>query len=100
LHTDRILYKGALTNFSQTINSEFEGWQFLLVKEDEGFLNIFEIDSANLTIQGNFKAFFEVTDKKGHGNTKLPERITFSFYHFQNIIWIHRFKITRFNSLL
>ena len=72
-----MLYKGALTSFSQTINLEFEGWQFRLVKEDEGFLNISEIDTTNLTIQGNFKAFFEVTDKNGNGDTKLPERITF-----------------------
>ncbi|MFT6338839.1 MAG: hypothetical protein ACJATI_005618 [Halioglobus sp.] len=77
LHTDRILYKGAKTTFHQIINGEFDGWQFDLVNPEDGHFNITKLDTVNQTVQGNFKAFFEVSDKNGYDDTKLPERVKF-----------------------
>jgi hypothetical protein len=77
LHTDRVLYKGAKTTFSQVINNEFVGWEFELILPNDGYFNIKSLDTVNQTIAGDFKAFFEVSNKNGHGDTKLPEKIKF-----------------------
>gem|GEM_PF-1371597 len=77
LHREAILYKGALTLFTQTVNSESAGWQYEAVMFDEGYFNIIELDTINQTIKGEFKAFFEVTEKNGFRDTKLPEKMKF-----------------------
>jgi hypothetical protein len=77
LHEDRVLFKGAKTSFTQIVNSEFDGWEFKLVQADKGTFNITSLDSLNLTIEGYFKAYFEVTNKNGFSDTKLPEKIKF-----------------------
>ncbi|MEZ4951031.1 MAG: hypothetical protein R2879_00200 [Saprospiraceae bacterium] len=77
LHEDRILYKGAKTSLSQIVNSEFDGWEFELVQAEKGTFNINALDTINQTIEGYFKAYFEVIDKNGFSDTKLPEKIKF-----------------------
>lgn len=77
LHTDRVLYKGAKTHFSQYVYSGNTGWEFELIRIDEGFFNITSLDTVNQIIQGNFNAYFEVIDKNEYNDTKLPEKIKF-----------------------
>lgn len=77
LHKDRVLYKGAHTTFHQIINGHNEGWEFELIRKEEGFLTISRLDTINQTVAGSFKAYFEVVEKNGYEDTKLPEMVTF-----------------------
>jgi len=83
LHETRELYIGARTNFFQTVNSEFDGWEYKLVRAEDGYFNITNIDRENLTIQGKFKAYFELESKNGFEDTGLPEKAKFEgvFHH-------------------
>lgn len=82
LHEERILFKGAKSSFNQTVESEYDGWQYKLVRPEEGYFDIEELDTINQTIQGKFKAYFEVKEKNGYPNMKLPEKAKFEgVYH-------------------
>jgi len=82
VHEERVLYKGALTSFYQTINSESDGWRYRLINAEDGYFNIQKLDTVSQTIQGNFKVQFEVDEKNNFDGPKLPQNIKFegSYY--------------------
>jgi len=86
LHTERQLFIGAKSSFGQIVGFEFDGWDYEIYKQEEGFLNITEIDTTNLILKGNFKAFFELKNKNGFEDTGLPDKIKFEGIFHENYI--------------
>ena len=77
LHSDRILYIKALTQFSQIVGEDLKGYSYELIDANEGFLNITELDTLTRVVQGNFLAKFKRTSKNGNSDLGLPKYLLF-----------------------
>jgi hypothetical protein len=77
LHTERILYIKALTNFGQTVDEDLVGYEYELENPEEGFFNIEGLDTLKQEVKGRFRAQFRRTSKNGYKDLGLPETLLF-----------------------
>jgi hypothetical protein len=89
LHTQRELYIGAKTIFSQIVNEDLDGYEYELIDADEGFLNIEYLDTAKMEVKGRFRVKYKRESKNGNGDLGLPEYLQFdgAFYDKLRLRW-------------
>jgi hypothetical protein len=89
LHTERELYIGAKTIFSQTVSEDLSGYDYELIDANEGFLNIEYLDTAKMEVKGRFRVKYKRTSKNGNGDLGLPEYLQFdgAFYDKLRLRW-------------
>jgi hypothetical protein len=76
LTTKRVPRVNALTDFSQTVGEDLEGYEYKLMDADDGFFNIEYLDTINMEVKGRFKAKFCRTKKNGTDG-ELPKNVVF-----------------------
>lgn len=72
------------TRFKQTYQEDLQGYTYKLIKEDEAYFELIEIDTIKQEVKGSFKAIFERTSKNGHSDLGLPKTLLFQGVFYES----------------
>jgi len=85
IHRTRDLNVGAFSTFRQS-NFEESGWEYELLKPENGFFEISAIDTIEQIVQGKFRSRYKLKDKHGFKDTGLPGMILFEGIFHENYL--------------
>jgi len=80
-----VMYEIASTGFSQVVDEDLPGYKYELLDKENGFIHITHLDTAEMTVKGNFEAKFIRTSKNGNRqDLGLPKFLYFQGVFYEN----------------